>query len=477
MTTTPARAVYRQTSSAVRHVKPSPAGRGRRKASPARRVAAVALLSAAAATVALLGTSHSAGVARAEGQLGAAANATMAASARPASGTTPAPLRVRPSQHRGVTFNAWAAPEFATADAGDGLGGGRGPPPAAAADAAVAAASTPAPPPHPAEVTGAAAAAPPEADMAIFVQVSAASLPLFPRLMARLHHPRNSYAVHFDLAIPDDALAPTLSLLADTPAYAANVVVMERAALTYRGVSLVLNTLDAMEVALASPRPWSYWLNLSGSDYPLLPITTQRRLLAEPAVASRRRLFLCTADEPRSHIITRDRVSVLHVDPALAAVGDADTAAADAAGLGDALFPVTNERRGYVAMPLYPAIAGGLVKHEAWAVLHRDFVAYAARGAASRRSLLAFAYAADAMEHYWGSLAAGTAAWRGAVVPHCLRQVHWKFRGRRGRQHPLTVDEVEGGGAAGGCPSTRLRRPCGSPQSGTRASLVRPTRR
>ncbi|OSX78023.1 hypothetical protein BU14_0125s0011 [Porphyra umbilicalis] len=340
--------------------------------------------------------------------------------------------------------------------------------------------------------------------MAIFIQVSGANLPLFPRLLARVHHPRNTYAVHFDAAIPDAALTPVLADLAASDAYAANVVVMERTPLTYRGVSLVTNTLDAMEVALSAPTPWTYWLNLSGSDYPLLPMTTQRRLLAEPLVARKPRTFFTVATGADAERIVADRLGTLFVDPALADLGDArrpavNATAAAAGGWGAsavataaaarALTPVTDAALAHVAAPLFPAVAPSIHKAEAWMTLHRGFVAYAARGATARRSLLAFAYAADAAEHYFVSLAAGSASWRHSVLSNCLRDVQW----RAGEQHPLTVD-VEAPPGGGGtpppppppppgtvgpaaAPSTPSSRRCGRRPSGTRASLASQTRR
>ncbi|GAB0495996.1 hypothetical protein MMPV_007306 [Pyropia vietnamensis] len=307
-----------------------------------------------------------------------------------------------------------------------------------------------------------AGADPPEVDMAIFVQVSEANLALFPRLLARIHHPRNTYAIHFDASIPDVALSPVLADLAASTAYAANVVVMERAPLTYRGVSLVLNTLDAMEVALQSDTPWTYWLNLSGSDYPLVPITTQRRLLADPLVARKPRTFFTTTVTPATATITHNRLGYLYLDPVLADFGDSSPAALNATARRSAaagvtatgaaapaaaagLTPVlTGDGTGATASsPLYASTAGQLGTAEAWMILHRGFVAYAARGAAARRALLAFAYAADAAEHYFISLVRASSVWRDSVLSNCLRDVRWTFKGRVGRQHPLTVDEVE----------------------------------
>lgn len=302
----------------------------------------------------------------------------------------------------------------------------------------------------------------PEVDMAIFVQVSEANLPLFPRLLARIHHPRNTYAVHFDGSIPDATLSPVLADLAASTAYAANVVVMERAHLTYRGVSLVLNTLDAMEVALQSATPWTYWINLSGSDYPLVPITTQRRLLADPLVARKPRTFFTTTVTPSTATITHDRLGYLFLDPVLADFGDSSPAALNAtarrsAAVGDTttgaaapaaatnLTPVlTDDGTGATARsPLYASTSGQMGTAEAWMILHRGFVAYAARGAAARRTLLAFTYAADAAEHYFISLVRASSVWRDSVLSNCLRDVRWTYKGRVGHQHPLTVDEVE----------------------------------
>ncbi|OSX81499.1 hypothetical protein BU14_0014s0049 [Porphyra umbilicalis] len=306
----------------------------------------------------------------------------------------------------------------------------------AAAAAAAAAVATAAPAPAP---------APAEADMAIFLQVSAKSLPLFPRLLARIHHPRNTYAVHFDAAIPDADLAPVLAAVAATPAYGANVVIMQRSRVTYRGISLVLNTLDAMEVALRSPVPWTYWLNLSGADYPLLPIAVQRRLLGGAALTASPRTFFSIVPAAAAARNAEARLGHLHVDPAVAFLGDTPPPSLNATpgARGGGLAPVRATDGGWVGAPLYPAVKASTRQAEAWMVLHRGFVDYAARSPAARRTLLVFAYATTASKHFFISLAAASVAWRPSIVTNCLRDVRWKFRGRTGGQHPLTVDAVE----------------------------------
>eukprot|EP00168_Porphyra_purpurea_P010644 TRINITY_DN2650_c0_g1_i13.p1 TRINITY_DN2650_c0_g1~~TRINITY_DN2650_c0_g1_i13.p1 ORF type:complete len:363 (-),score=80.23 TRINITY_DN2650_c0_g1_i13:626-1714(-) len=164
---------------------------------------------------------------------------------------------------------------------------------------------------------------PPEADLAYFVQVSASNVALLPRLMAAIYHPDNAYAVHFDVKIGAAVVADTVDKVGSAlAAFAAegapsgrrqrdgtkaqrtqvalpeNVLFMDRTPVTYRGITTVLNTLEGMSTLLNYTRPvadgssrtaadaerppWTYFINLSASDYPLLSTTATRRLLGRP---------------------------------------------------------------------------------------------------------------------------------------------------------------------------------------------------
>ncbi|KAI9025396.1 hypothetical protein DFJ74DRAFT_664224 [Hyaloraphidium curvatum] len=66
--------------------------------------------------------------------------------------------------------------------------------------------------------------------------------------------------------------------------------------LTYAGISLSLNVLDAIDALLAMPgRRWSHFIPLSGADYPLLPPAEMQDVLAAAAKRAERDLSFVEA--------------------------------------------------------------------------------------------------------------------------------------------------------------------------------------
>lgn len=265
-----------------------------------------------------------------------------------------------------------------------------------------------------------------EVNIAYFIQVSESNLPLLPRLLRSLAHPANAYAVHFDRKIPDAVLAPVIAAIRADDRLSA-VRFMPREVVTYRGISMVLNVLSAMEFLLAAHPEWCYFINISASDYPLASQTTVRRLLATPGVVDAGANF-ASVSSPQKWVdtVTEQRVGRLYVDTSLAFGKN-----------GTAVVPMK------VPNPLYAAAAWTARKSEAWMVLHRDFVTYTVRSAAARRLLLAFALSIEASEHYFVTLLTNTARWRRTLITTHLRMVVWVHRGVKAVQHPYYVDDTE----------------------------------
>ncbi|KAK1866309.1 hypothetical protein I4F81_008829 [Pyropia yezoensis] len=267
---------------------------------------------------------------------------------------------------------------------------------------------------------------PGEVDVAYFVQVSESNLPLLPRLLRSIHHPANTYAVHFDKKIPAAAFTPVRDAILADPRMD-NVLFMSREVVTYRGISTVLNVLSAMEYLLSADRRWTYFINISASDYPLVPPTAQRRLLAMPGVADAGANFASVSSR-KAYVarVTNDRIGNLFVDSSLAFQGNETL-----------VLPMRQ------ANPLYDTAAWTARKSEAWMVLHRDFVVYTVRSAAPQRLLLAFAQSISASEHYFVTLLTNAARWRRTLVPVHLRYIAWAHRGVKALQHPYYVDGLE----------------------------------
>ena len=93
------------------------------------------------------------------------------------------------------------------------------------------------------------------------------------RTLEALYHPRNRYVVHLDLESPPDERLDLERYVRDHRTYAKfrNVRMITKANLvTYRGPTMVANTLHAAAILLREGGDWDWFINLSASDYPLV---------------------------------------------------------------------------------------------------------------------------------------------------------------------------------------------------------------
>lgn len=93
------------------------------------------------------------------------------------------------------------------------------------------------------------------------------------RTLKALYHPRNQYAVHLDLESSAEERLMLASFLRNEPLFKefGNVRMVVRANLvTYRGPTMVSNTLHAAAILLRDGGDWDWFINLSASDYPLV---------------------------------------------------------------------------------------------------------------------------------------------------------------------------------------------------------------
>lgn len=93
------------------------------------------------------------------------------------------------------------------------------------------------------------------------------------RTLLALYHPINQYVVHLDAeSSPEERL--DLKLFVDgNPIFQKfrNVRMIHKANLvTYRGPTMVANTLHAAAILLKEGGDWDWFINLSASDYPLV---------------------------------------------------------------------------------------------------------------------------------------------------------------------------------------------------------------
>ncbi|KAK6774352.1 hypothetical protein RDI58_029591 [Solanum bulbocastanum] len=93
------------------------------------------------------------------------------------------------------------------------------------------------------------------------------------RTLKALYHPLNQYVVHLDLEAPADERLELVNFVKREPLFVevGNVRVVVRSNLvTYRGPTMVSNTLHAAAILLKEGGEWDWFINLSASDYPLV---------------------------------------------------------------------------------------------------------------------------------------------------------------------------------------------------------------
>ncbi|KAK4834633.1 hypothetical protein QYF36_025988 [Acer negundo] len=94
------------------------------------------------------------------------------------------------------------------------------------------------------------------------------------RVLQAVYHPRNYYVLHLDLEASDSErlelakYVKSENVLRDFK----NVMVVGKANLvTYKGPTMIASTLHAVAILLKKANDWDWFINLSASDYPLVP--------------------------------------------------------------------------------------------------------------------------------------------------------------------------------------------------------------
>lgn len=274
-----------------------------------------------------------------------------------------------------------------------------------------------------------------EASIAFFIQISNSSIPFVTRLVSRLHHPANMYLLHFDLKIPSYRVVTVVATLRANPAYH-NVHVLQREPVTYRGISMVLNTLAAVD-RLLELGDWDYFINLSGSDYPLVHPSTIRRLLALPYLRERGANFFTSSPREQWMQAVADRFDHISIDPALAETTLSSVSATSTDRTRPPNLLILDEHSPLPALHDFEVVKG-----EAWVVMTRSASRFMAASAFSRKMLLAMALAQDPSEHFYGSLLWNHPVLNRTIVPHSLRSIYWKINGVSSGQHPYVIDRL-----------------------------------
>lgn len=266
-----------------------------------------------------------------------------------------------------------------------------------------------------------------EANVAYLIQLTRDTLPLLPRLLCKLHHDRNVHLLHFDTAIPQPDINRTLSQLPSR--CLTGVHVLPRRAVTYDGISMVLNTLSAMSHLRHLQKhgvTYDFFINLSGADYPLCTPRTVRVLLHR--VQSYRPVFISLANRTRWKSEFLARARHFHMDDALSRSQSAPNSRLH-------LVPHAN--------PVVQNVQFQPAYSEAWLIAHRSFAEYVTEHPDARHMLLAMANMRGADEFFFATLAYNHRVFNASIIPKGLRKIVWQFEGRSAGQHPFYLDDKD----------------------------------
>ncbi|KAL6838788.1 hypothetical protein ACP4OV_031502 [Aristida adscensionis] len=270
--------------------------------------------------------------------------------------------------------------------------------------------SPPAPPP------GAAVAR-----LAYLISGSKGDLERLWRALHALYHPRNQYVVHLDREAPVAERLELAARVANSTVFrrAGNVHVIRRANMvTYRGPTMVANTLHACAVLLRRSRDWDWFINLSASDYPLM---TQDDILHVFSTLPRNINFI----EHTGHLGWKEgqRAKPLIVDPGLYRSTKQD------------IFWVTQKRELPTAFKLYTG--------SAWVGLTRDFVEYCVWGWDNlpRTLLMYYANFVSSPEGYFQTVLCNAPRFVPTVANHDLHHIQWDVPPRQ-HPHPLALADL-----------------------------------
>ncbi|GAA0146539.1 glycosyltransferase [Lithospermum erythrorhizon] len=250
------------------------------------------------------------------------------------------------------------------------------------------------------------------------------------RTLQTLYHPRNYYVVHLDLESPAKERLELASRVEKDAIFAkvGNVHMIKKANIvTYRGPTMVANTLHACSILLKKFKDWDWFINLSASDYPLV---TQDDIIHTFTGLNLDLNFI----EHSSHLGWKldHRAMPLIIDPGLYQTNKSE------------VFRATPKRRLPTAFKLFTG--------SAWMILSRAFVEYCVWGWDSlpRTLLMYYSNFASSPEGYFHTVVCNSPQFVPTVVNHDMHYISWDFPPK---QHPRTLSlndttEIIASGAA-----------------------------
>eukprot|EP01018_Ginkgo_biloba_P024920 Gb_00733 [translate_table: standard] len=236
------------------------------------------------------------------------------------------------------------------------------------------------------------------------------------RTLQALYHPLNQYIVHLDLESSPRERVNLSNYVSKHPIFAevGNVHMIRKANLvTYRGPTMVSNTLHAAAILLRRSQDWDWFINLSASDYPLV---TQDDLLHTFSYLPRDLNFIGHTSNLGWKEQKRARPMI--IDPGLYRLKKSD------------VFWVTEKRGLPTAFKLFTG--------SAWMALSRAFVEFMIWGWDNlpRTLLMYHANFISTPEHYFHTLICNAPEFRNTTVNHDLHYIAWD---NPPKQHPRSL--------------------------------------
>ncbi|KAG0447579.1 hypothetical protein HPP92_028253 [Vanilla planifolia] len=242
------------------------------------------------------------------------------------------------------------------------------------------------------------------------------------RLLLAIYHPRNIYILHLDRSSPPADKVELAARLANHSLFATvgNVHIITKAnTITYRGPTMVANTLHACAILLKKSKDWDWFINLSASDYPLV---TQDDLLFAFSKVPRNLNFM----EHTSKLGWKEeqRAKPMIVDPGLYKTTKSD------------VFWALPKRELPSAFKLFTG--------SAWMVLSREFVEFCIWGWDNLPRILLMYYTnfLSSPEGYFQTVICNSPEFNSTVVNYDLHYISWDIPPKQ-HPHVLTLKDFE----------------------------------
>ncbi|PIN18340.1 Branching enzyme [Handroanthus impetiginosus] len=254
---------------------------------------------------------------------------------------------------------------------------------------------------------------PPVPKFAYLISGSRGDLEKLWRTLHALYHPWNYYVVHLDLESPAEERLELAYRVKNHSLFSkvGNVYMNEKANMvTYRGPTMVANTLHACAILLKRYKDWDWFINLSASDYPLV---TQDDLLHTFSDLKRELNFI--EHTSRLGWKAAQRAMPLMVDPGLYHTAKSD------------IFWVNPKRNLPTAFKLFTG--------SAWTILSHAFVEYCVWGWDNlpRTLLMYYSNFVSSPEGYFQTVICNVPEFVPTVVNHDMHYISWDIPPK---QHP-----------------------------------------